>query len=443
MKDFKKLIKILLKRNYLWILLLLIITTLGVAVDANLNLNSTIMSIATQNSRINWMHENMGKEFASHEDYEKSSAVIYEENTEIEEKMRFGEYSTKEFKENRDKYRELLAYHNVSPEEFRREVIEYNSEFDNMMWTTKNDAIELSHYNGFFYDEVDIYSDSEDLEFNVASDIAGENRNLTIIIFIFVLSLLLTSLEHFTPYYEFTRLFPWSSGKNYLMKIAFGLIIVLPIYFLSVAINYGVWSNSTFSEILVFKGVYLGIFKEILVYISIFLILMAIGEVSGNVLGHIGLMIIVFNGISLITTNIKEIVSMFIELSGENIFAKIEKLTWNSPIFNVIYSPFSAVYSDYLSSVVTFFVLALIIFALGYYWAKKAKPERTGMLIRDKLLSNYSFILAVITTANLLASVFTFSIGNFPNFLTIAIFAIALLLSYKIYKILFNTRIGA
>lgn len=443
MKDFIKNSKILLKRNSLWLILLTLLVLLVNTISVRNQIGQFTDEISYQTGRLEWIYQNKDQIFGELEDntdeyyysmYVESTDFVEINMRRLEEKKNLDKF----FSEYNEKYKELLDYFNVTREELV-EVEWYNvSSVDNLENTRANFLNELKYYEETMY--LRLNYNIETNSFNMSEKIATPTMLFYFVIIL--VGMLLTSVDHFTSYYEFTRLLPWSRGKGYVMKLAFGAIFILVVYLISLGINYGGWMNSNYVSEFVTNGITINFLKRLMEYISLLIITISLGEISGNVFGHGGLLIIVFSGLELIEYNILLIIDMFTNIFENEIVGQFNSFIENNDILNTIYIPINGLVDNNNTELFTFFGIGLVFLGLGYYWVRHSKAERSGMLIQNKYISKYAQILAIISTANIVSAIFGMTLGGYEFILRIGIFIVALILSYKFYKLLFKVRIG-
>lgn len=445
MKDFIRFSKILLKRNALWLTLLFFLVLLVNTMGAKNEIEEFVNQTSYQTGKLQWIYENKEEkiEYSLDESYGYFDA-LYEESSEFEsdikDKLHSKEAKDDIFKDFHRKYTEILDYYNIDEKKLlETDWSRSNTNDDNdEEHYQRNLYQEIYNYQNYMYKEVG-YNPEKDA-FNFSGKIANPTGLLPFVIVI--IGFLFTSLDHLTSYYEFTRILPWKKEKSFIMKIVFGSLIVIGVYLVLLGINYMTWSNSAFGDKFVLNGIFIEILKKLGIYFSILSITMAVGEVSGNVLGHAGLLIIVLSGFYLIEVNILTFINMFKEVSNTSIVRNFNSFIDNNNILKVIYFPLNGLVSNITTEIITFFAVGIVFLGLGILFTRISKAERSGMLIQNKYISKYAEILAIISTANLLSAIFGITMGNYGSILRIAIFVIVALLSYKFYKLLFNVRVG-
>lgn len=424
MKDFNRSLRLLLKRNGFWLLLALLFTLIIVAVGVNGKINKRTQDMALALIEM----DNLVEDGKVSDD--PTNTIVKKLKEKYPNKLPTGIF------EEYDKiHGQLLDKFNLTYEKDTRAWVwkpHTPKDVLNNYESLKNDKM---YYNSFIKDI--------DTEGNVVVGVSAGDVSAAIIIFSSILAVLFTSLEHITSYFEFTRMLPWSRGKNYLMKLALGILLVTLAFAIGTILTTAMWSTSYLSNYLTFENY----FREVLFAfgknIFYFVIAMGVGAVSGNIIGHAGMMIIALTGPNLWTLNYRYLREIFDFplLSSDKLFNFEMKL--NSSALKPLYTPIYGLFTDKTSMLIGLGLVALIVFGLGYYWSIKGKAERSGMLILTKGTSMYAFVLAISTTAIILNGIImeAFWVNTSP-IVSIAAFAVTAFIAYKIYKILFNIKIG-
>lgn len=269
------------------------------------------------------------------------------------------------------------------------------------------------------------------------------NPNAFIYIIILVIGILLLSGEHLTKYYEFSKMFPWTKTKTYLGKILFGFLIVMGVWLISIALKYAVFSNSTYKNITtLYEPMKIFLLNTFRLF-AFYSIVMAVGALAGNFIGHIGLTIMALLGVRLYQYNITTLESLFSGNYDNSISERISSIIDNlNSMVLVIFSPIDGfiLSNKNFSIIMGLVVLSLIFLILGIYWTKTAKAERSQMLVLKDRTSKFVEFMAILSTANIIQEIAnSFDIGRLAS---IIIFFISLAIVYKFYQILFKSRVG-
>lgn len=444
MNEFRKLSAILWKRNKIWFVMIIALVLLTQSFVVNNQLRTYEYSILNHIGTIEIISKN------NPEDILKDSEDKYKDfhiEVEIFKKDLKEEYPKKlpeDYLTNIDyKFRRLA-------EEYGYKSIEdYNNKSAVRNWRYE----ESESINDVVYDELYFYDSNvnskvfrndEHIKLNITKELFNVDFGMILVILIFVF--LLTSLEHLTPYYEFTEMFPWSKSKTYYSKVIFVSLLSLGLFFIADLLKYGIWSTSFYGNLIGLNGILESALSGMLAVLGYVFIFTALGTVSGNILGNIGMLIIGFGGIRLWIYNIRAISYLiFGELSNTFWLFRFENWFNRLPQYlQVFFSPINSmfIFNSGLrkENNLAIFSLGLIFFAIGWFWANRNKSERSGMLLMRKNVSLYAQALAVITTANSIYLLMRSVAGN--RILGLAVFIVGFMLSYLFYKKMFNIRIG-
>lgn len=416
MKDFKKASILLLKRNGFWLLLSLLVVLIFTFFATNGSIEG----------KIHWYANTLnGIEQAAQGEFDGSYYI----KADFVEKLKA-------------KY----------PKKLPAEIFKDYDDLYNQAWEIYNDNIESDEYREIKY----ALNDYDTLRFNLNENsyrtsqfkdghvVLAEQEYAVINLVLFfglILGFLFTSMEHFTPYYEFTRMLPWSKTKTYFSKLGLGALLVTLAYVVLLGFSVLLWKTSYVSNLLytggLLKTLALGLGKNIL----FFVVVVGLGTASGNIFGHLGMMIIGLGGPMLLTLDYKILKDMLgLGLDKMDSIFKFEDLIENK-FYYPLYAPIEGLSYGKDQMLIGFAIFSLIIFALGLYWTKTARAERSGMLILKKSVSHFAFFMAVITSVAFFGQIFNTFI-NTRGLIILPIYAVIGFIFYKLYKILFNIKIG-
>ena len=436
MTDIKKIFQILFKRNILWISTLILIF---------LVIEGSSASYQASEGFISEMFFNFYDLDLIEIDKDKLVAPNYNDSLdnldEYQEKYKAGfsdDYiSLKVYKLNK-----MLEIMNVSQAELvERENI--FDEFNNDNYEKFGDIYSIVSRITSFLNDNYIVKDSLDGNYKLNYSSKIINPNAFIYIIILVMGILLLSGEHLTKYYEFSKMFPWTKTKTYLGKILFGFLIVMGVWLISIALKYAVFSNSTYKNITtLYEPMKIFLLNTFRLF-AFYSIVMAVGALAGNFIGHIGLTIMALLGVRLYQYNITTLESLFSGNYDNSISERISSIIDNlNSMVLVIFSPIDGfiLSNKNFSIIMGLVVLSLIFLILGIYWTKTAKAERSQMLVLKDRTSKFVEFMAILSTANIVQEIAnSFDIGRLAS---IIIFFITLAIAYKFYQILFKSRVG-
>ena len=446
MKNFKQLTKIIFKRNYFWIIMFF----LGALLLQNFTIKDRIhylSDILIENAaKVMYFYDNdpikkenkneaeirvTGDRESGPEDwslYEKLQVEIQKYKEEAFEKYKKEPLPEDFLVTLNGKFQAVLNKYKITEEDFNN-----YSEDGEVPWEVYSI---LSDYYGYSRREINQSEKYKGIKFDISKQIFMPD--FAIYSFVIFIAFLLTSFEHLTSFYDFTRMYPWSKEKSFTTKLIIGLLMVLTLYTLSILLRVGVAKTSILKNLVGydFKNI-----LEVLILFGVYFIAMGTGAVSGNFLGHIGMMIIAMMGLNLYELNISTIENIFFDYSNFSIFGKIN----NMPA-QILFNPIDAfigrfeTYYDFSARLMVF-VLGIIFVFLGIYWTKTAKAERSGMLILKNRVSNYAKFFAILTTTNVIAIIIQELIIQNAGFIMIPFYILILFMVYKFYDMLFKIKI--
>ena len=416
MKDFKKASILLLKRNGFWLLLSLLVVLIFTFFATNDSIEVTTR----------WYSDAFyGIEQAAQGELDGS---VYYKGTHVDKlKAKYPKKLPVEiFETYDDLYNQAKKiYNDNSDSDAYREIKYVLSDYDTLRFNLNENSYRASN----FKDGQVVLAQQEYVVINV------------VLFFGLILGFLFTSMEHFTPYYEFTRMLPWSKTKTYFSKLGLGTLLVTLAYVVLVGFSVLLWQTSYVSNLLytggLLKTLALGLGKNIL----FFIVVVGLGTVAGNIFGHLGMMIIGLGGPMLLTTDYKILKDMLgLGLDKMDAIYKFEDLIDNK-FYYPLYVPIEGLFYVKNQMLIGFAIFSLIIFALGLYWTSTARAERSGMLILKKSVSTFAFFMAVVTSVAFFGQVFN-TFVNTRGLIMLPIYAVIGFIFYKLYKIFFNIKIG-
>lgn len=407
MKDFKKEISILTRRNGFWIILVLAISLLFSGLFQTNSLDDSHSSLIQTTNTLN----KMAKTGKKYDKYTKIDKKFFQDNDILFEKM------AKKYKYD--------------------EYINFDYEKASQKEIDKREEIQLK--NGEYISTLDQYK-------YLSREAKGKSNNfyfsyisLMGIVVAIVLGVLFSSMEHATSYYEFARVYPWTKKKDFLMKICFGFMIILGFVILSSALNYMILKTSTRQIPETIKG--FGMLS------AIYLAILSAGFMAGNILGHFGLTIMTFGFLDILDGIIGNISQVLLGYSDNNItFASlIEKNIPNSgspinTILRVILRPLTN-FDTTKYGVLGLIIFSLIVFSISFSLIEKTKTENSGKMILLKPIENLAKILVIILFASIGTMIFSSSIFCGFSIMNIVVLGILIFVFTKIFNILFKLKL--
>lgn len=263
-----------------------------------------------------------------------------------------------------------------------------------------------------------------------------------------ILGIILTSGEHLTSFYQFSRTTPWPRWKDLMAKTLLGLVTVTLLFALIVALNYFILQSSPIRALFALNHLD-DVFSRYLACVATYFFVLGIGSFAGNFLGHLGMLLVGYLGIELYTWDIQMIFSVITRTDNFRVsfIERILKQVDNLPdILRVMISPMRVIAGNAdttrLPIVLGFLLLGLIYLALGFLYHEHSNAERSGMMILPPWLAKFIFAMAVITTTVILSSMFFFFGTVSAGYFGYVAFVLFFFISYKVYRVLFGIRIG-
>lgn len=408
MKDFGKLLKLTWKRYAIWLILVGFFLTLSNTLGVKSNLKWDALRV-TDNVR--QMERNLGKEKA-HPDDEK-----------IDEKyLKDAEKTAQAYaKKYKLKYGEERSY----DEEYMEKLNKYD------LWDKQ------ATYEEFMRGMEELDSYKLDMTEKLISSMALS------LVFIMIISMGLTSIEESLNYYDFTRMLPWSKKREFLMKIGVALIFGLALFIINMLMVTITIKGSEFSEIANFAMMGTFLMKSAISMVSTSLVGVSLGLLAGNFLGHIGLSIIAIGFVEWF----KLIIYSFLAIFGNDYPGNFNDAYYNfkkglSPVGQVFLSLINASF-DKTSTLWAGLVVALII-ALGtYFLIGRSSAERSGYMVKNKVLSEICKWSGILSVTSILFVIIAglVSSGDGNIIIRILAYGLSLLISYKLFDILFKIRL--
>lgn len=410
MNDLKKQAQILTKRNGFWIMLVFILTLLFTGIALTKRMESRYFSLIISTNELNEMGRT-GKEYNYNTRIDKE---FFKENDILYKKL------SKKY--GYDKY-EKFEYERASEDEIRKHEEYY----------LENEA-RISPLSDYYYH-------SENIKSGYRSDILLSMG----IVLVVVLSLLFTSLEHATSYYEFSRMYPWSRRKDFLMKIILGFFLILAFTILGSLLSFMIIKTSKYDAIKIGMACLPEIIRSLSFLVSIFLILMSTGLIAGNIFGHFGLSIWVMfflDFIDLIIAGIKEV---FLGNSWYGGFRNLldQVFKGKSGFDKVIRSIIRPItdFDGSKESLIGILIFAIILVVIALILIKWIRTEESGRMILIKpveVIAKYMLILLVGTYGTI---VFKTSILEGFSIINIFVFGILIFVFTKVFNILFKVKL--
>ena len=306
-------------------------------------------------------------------------------------------------------------------------------------------------YNQYIYNK---NLEKKDMSLNIVDDIYRKTTGgkigvndyikiiiIPVIIFIIIFSISITSLEKSLNFYEFTKMLPWKNKDELFMKSFLSFLFGCLIFIINILIMLVELKSSGFSSAFTLKSDYITIFRYLLIFLATSVLSTSLGYIAGNFLGHLGLLLIVFLGITLIVGNIELLVSLFSESTRGIIFDHYDKFIQSSNDFIKSLVSLTNFNQASLGSILALFIISFLASVIAIKTNKNKYSEKAGYMIINPIIAKFCKVLASITLANsissLVSGVFTENLG----LINIIIFGLSLLISFKFFDILFNIEL--
>lgn len=417
MSDFKKLFRITMKRFGIWILLISILVALanglglknGLDVDSK-NFKESINEMANAtNISFKLKNRKIDKEFLSQAE---EIAKTYQEKYKLKENEELQKVDEQEFQKNMENFQKEFG------EDYYLITQPYYT-YNNYLRTWKDyggNKVENSYGGNYI-----------------------EDLTLPICFFIFIIAILVTSLEESLPYYEFTCMFPWRKKDEIVMKSFMVFIFGLSIFLINYLIGMGLMKASDWGPLISLIGLET-ISKMLLMFFATSIFSVALGMIAGNFIGHLGLSIIAIGSFRLVKTLIFVIISIFNKNVAYDFSENYNNIANNLP---EILKPFEIVFNvnkSYLS-IAGFLIIAILWAILAYGVNSKISSEKSGLMIISKPVSIIAKTLGILSLTSIIYFLMSVVVGPYNLLLNLIIYGLGLLLSYKLFDVLFKVRL--
>lgn len=417
MSDFKKLFRITMKRFGIWILLISILVALanglglknGLDVDSK-NFKESINEMANAtNISFKLKNRKIDKEFLSQAE---EIAKTYQEKYKLKENEELQKVDEQEFQKNMENFQKEFG------EDYYLITQPYYT-YNNYLRTWKDyggNKVENSYGGNYI-----------------------EDLTLPICFFIFIIAILVTSLEESLPYYEFTCMFPWRKKDEIVMKSIMVFIFGLSIFLINYLIGLGLMKASDWGPLISLIGLET-ISKMLLMFFATSIFSVALGMIAGNFIGHLGLSIIAIGSFRLVKTLIFVIISIFNKNVAYDFSENYNNIANNLP---EILKPFEIVFNvnkSYLS-IAGFLIIAILWAILAYGINSKISSEKSGLMIISKPVSIWAKTLGILSLTSVIYYLISIVVAPYNMLINLIIYALGFLISYKLFDVLFKVRL--
>ncbi len=412
MSDFKNLFKITVKRYGIWILLisLMIAMTYGLQSRARLkneaeNLRGSVNVMAED---LDTSIDNEGKITKEYLDEASTIANKYAE--------KYGILTDDQMKNLADE--DWNDYSDKAINKYGSKFWEYESNYRTFQ-NIKESNLEVSNIFTYYI---------EDTAFGI-------------VVLVAILAMLITSLEQSLSFYDFTLMFPWKKRDEVWMKALVVFIIGLAMFLINLLLNIAMISSSDFAPLMDFSKLGDPILQSILLIFATSFITVSTGMIAGNFLGHAGLGIIAIGSIELL----RYIVDVFLMIFAPD-FASSASSSFSKFVENLpgVLKPFFSLINvkmDY-PNIIGYIIVAGLWTLLAYLINSKSSSEKSGYLIISKPVEYIAKIWGILSFTTVLYLIGSAPISGMGSMiLELIIYVVALLISIKLFDILFKVRL--
>ena len=262
-----------------------------------------------------------------------------------------------------------------------------------------------------------------------------------------VLGFLFSSMEHATSYYEFARTYPWTKKKDFLMKIGFGLIIIFAYVLISSFLNYMIIKTSNYEILKTGISQIPETIKSFGTLSAIYLAILSIGFMAGNILGHIGLSIITFEFLDILDVLIENISEILLGYSNydRSIASYINnKIPDNGSLINTVLRMVLRPLPNFntsKNSIIGLIIFSIIVFAISYSLIEKTKTENSGKMVLLNPIESLAKVLVILSFSSIGTMIFQSSLFEGFSIMNFVVFGILIFVFTKIFNILFKLRL--
>lgn len=412
MSDFKNLFKITVKRYGIWILLisLMIAMTYGLQSRARLkneaeNLRGSVNVMAED---LDTSIDNEGKITKEYLDEASTIANKYAE--------KYGILTDDQMKNLADE--DWNDYSDKAINKYGSKFWEYESNYRTFQ-NIKESNLEVSNIFTYYI---------EDTAFGI-------------VVLVAILAMLITSLEQSLSFYDFTLMFPWKKRDEVWMKALVVFIIGLAMFLINLLLNIAMISSSDFAPLMDFSKLGDPILQSILLIFATSFITVSTGMIAGNFLGHAGLGIIAIGSIELLRYIVNVFLTIFAPNFSSSMYSSFSKFVENLP---GVLKPFFSLFNVRMTypTIVGYIIVAGLWTLLAYLINSKSSSEKSGYLIISKPVEYIAKIWGILSFTTVLYLIGSAPISGMGSMiLELIIYVVALLISIKLFDILFKVRL--
>lgn len=412
MTDFKNLFKLIFKRFGIWILLLTLLI-------GTINGVQTKYSLENDSRQLKNSVEEMSKDLGQKMEVQGKITKDYIKKADDIAKKYAKKYNIKSTEE----------INQMADDEFHAYNQKQESQYDSRFWEIE------SYYRTY----ESIKETSEDGDLGASKYIF--NMNFAIAILLGLIAMVLTSIDQSLPYYDFSLMLPWKKKDEVWMKATIVFILGSAIFLINLLINIFMIKASNLSLLVNIGSLGDSILKSILIMLATSILSVSTGMIAGNFVGHIGLMIIAVGSIELIMISLDlifNIISPAFEKSFMDAFINLRESAPQllKPFLSLVHLEMN------YQSIGGFLIIAIIWALLAYLVNGKISSEKSGYMIMSKPVGIFAKIIGILSLTSILYVIGSAAItGDGSNFISLIIYILALLLSAKLFDILFKIRL--
>lgn len=424
MRDIKNIFKLTLKRYGLWILLLSVFIAANIGLKQKGDIDRSVDE---------FRHGTLEMANEVGDDFDALNTKI--DQSYIDKSI---EISKKYIKKN-----DLAGYlkaRDLSEEEMDQFMAGFNEKngiwekiatYDSWSWSLED----VTKWNQPYRDKYNTHSYSQGLESFV------NNLTLPTIVFVIILGALITSLEQSLAYYDFTMMYPWKKKDEVWMKALVIFVIGLVLMAINLIIGMATLKSSELGAIVNFSAIWQPISKTILGLLGASIITIATGMIAGNFLGHGGLLIIAAGGLDLLHTIAIVSVESFSTSLSSQMSKSYDQFVEKVPSFFKTFISFFRLEDTY-ESYIGLIILGIIWAIVAYIINAKTSAEKSGYMIISRPVEIITKVIAIFALGTLINVVIGSAFfADTSYLLNIIVFALGLLISKKLFDILFKVRL--
>lgn len=243
------------------------------------------------------------------------------------------------------------------------------------------------------------------------------------------------------PFYDFTLMFPWKKRDEVWMKALVVFIIGLAMFIINMLLNMVMINASDFSPLMDFSKLGDPILQSILLIFATSFITVSTGMIAGNFLGHGGLGIIAIGSIEFL----RYIVDVFLMIFAPD-FASSASSSFSKFVENLpgVLKPFFSLINVKMNypNIIGYIIVAGLWTLLAYLINSKSSSEKSGYLIISKPVEYVAKIWGILSFTTVLYLIGSAPISGMGSMiLELIIYVVALLISIKLFDILFKVRL--